>query len=141
MIGPKSPRKPAKRPQGLSKPVRDTVLERDRYRCFRCGRSVLEGMYSLHHRRPRGMGGSSSPLTNLAANALTLCGTGTTGCHGWAESHRRQAIRLGLILPQGIDPSMVPVLHHQDGWLRLDNYGGTRRADPDDVHDWEQRWP
>lgn len=43
MIGPKGALKPAKRPQGLSKPVRETVLERDRYRCFRCGRSAGRG--------------------------------------------------------------------------------------------------
>lgn len=126
--------------KGLSKQVREAVLERDRYQCFRCGRSILTGMYSLHHRRPRGMGGTSLETSNLSANALTMCGTGTTGCHGWIESHRRESIRLGWLLPQGIDPCMVPVLHHRDGWVRVDNRGNQRAADPDDVEDWEQRW-
>lgn len=141
MIGPKGPRPTSKRPQGLSRPVRETVLERDQYLCFRCGRSILTTAYSVHHRRPRGMGGTSSAVANMPANALTMCGTGTTGCHGWLESHRRDALRLGWLLPQGIDPYLVPVLHHRDGWVRLDNHGGQRRADPDDVVDWQQRWP
>ena len=34
---------------------------------------------------------------NTGANLVLMCGTGTTGCHGWAESNRAQA--------------------HDEGWL------------------------
>ena len=33
------------------------------------------------------MGGTSWPSINLPDNLLTLCGSGTTQCHGWVESH------------------------------------------------------
>ncbi|PYY59992.1 HNH endonuclease [Curtobacterium sp. MCSS17_011] len=120
--------------------MRETVLERDRYQCFRCGRSILTGAYSIHHRRPRGMGGTSAVSANLAANAVTLCGTGTAGCHGWTEAHRRDAFRLGLLMPQGTDPAAVPILHHRAGWVNLDELGGQAQADRFAVVDWEARW-
>jgi hypothetical protein len=44
---------------------------------------------SVHHRRPRMMGGSRNESTYIKpANLIVLCGSGTTGCHGWVESNR-----------------------------------------------------
>lgn len=127
---------------GLSRTVRETVLERDGYRCFRCGVSILDQAYSIHHRRPRGSGGSSDPETNLTANAITLCGTGTTGCHGDIESHRDLSRRLGFLIPntRSCTPRLVPVLHHTFGHVVLDNNGGWKEADRFVVQDWEERW-
>lgn len=45
---------------------------------------------SVQHRRAQGMGGTSRTETNDLANLLLLCGTGTTGCHGWVETQERQ---------------------------------------------------
>lgn len=101
--------------------ARALILDRDHGTCFRCGRTVVwwptgdarrpETVcpYSIHHRRPRGMGGSTDPITDHPANGLTLCGTGTTGCHGWVESHRRQALADGYLLEHPQDPRTAPV--------------------------------
>lgn len=90
--------------------VRTTVLERDLYRCVSCGTYVGPfGDFSIHHRRPRGMGGTKRPESNLPGNLLLLCGSGTTGCHGWVESHRAEARDKGFLVWQSQDPETVPV--------------------------------
>ncbi len=62
--------------------------------CLAPGGSVL-GMprerVSVQHRRAQGMGGTALTQTNDLANLLLLCGTGVTGCHGWAEVGERAA--------------------------------------------------
>lgn len=68
-----------------------------------------------HHRRPRRMGGSSDPATNLPSNLLRLC----PHHHEWVESHRAEAHRMGLLLHAGDDPAAVPVLHAVHGWVLL----------------------
>lgn len=111
--------------------VRMLVLERDQHRCVRCGEyGTPFGDYSLHHRRPRGMGGSKRPDTNLPANIVTLCGSGVTGCHGHIESHREEAREMGLLLHQGQHPDTEAVLTHR-GWLLLDNDGDFARLTTD----------
>jgi hypothetical protein len=104
--------------------TRQVVLERDAHACVRCGRYIAFRSYSLHHRRPRGSGGSKRPETNLPANLVVLCGHATSpdGCHYWAESNRGDAMAVGLILGQHLDPAASPVLTHR-GWLLLDNDG------------------
>lgn len=56
------------------------------------------------------MGGSSALDTNSPANLLLLCGTGTTGCHGWIESNRTKALERGWLVLQGQDPATVRVI-------------------------------
>lgn len=94
------------------------VRERDGHVCVRCGTG-----YSLttQHRVSRGMGGTRQPWVNLPANLITLCGSGTTGCHGWVEANPREAMRLGLAVSRYADPQTVPV-HTWRGllWLRND---------------------
>lgn len=103
--------------------VRAQVLDRDEFTCQRCGEYVGPfGDFSIHHRRPRGMGGTKRPESNLPANLLTLCGTGTTGCHGWVESHRTSAVADGLLVSQHADPEQIPV-HTYRGKVLLSNDG------------------
>jgi hypothetical protein len=78
---------------------------------------------SVHHRRPRAMGGTHRPETNLASNLLVLCGSGTTGCHGYLESHRTEAKDLGFIVPQYEEPKNVPVKLFTWGWSYLEDDG------------------
>ena len=77
------------------------IVKRDEGRCFRCGVSVhmkMRGIdWSIHHRQPRGMGGTSRRVT--VACGVVLCGSGTTGCHGYVESHRHEARERGLLVP------------------------------------------
>lgn len=53
-----------------------------RHRCVRCGRRAD----SWQHRVPEGQGGPDD-----AFNCVPLCGSGTTGCHGWVEHNRQEA--------------------------------------------------
>jgi len=97
------------------------ILARDDNRCARCGRPVrVEDRgrgWSVQHRRPRGMGGSKDPVTASPVNAVILCGSATTLCHGWVETHRAEARTHGWLVPQWRDPADVPVLHHRQGWV------------------------
>lgn len=74
------------------------VAQRDGHYCVRCSRSILNYPSSRHHRRPRMMGGTRDPRINDPRNLVSLCGSGTTGCHGWIESHRDQARAAGWLL-------------------------------------------
>jgi len=105
---------------GLARAMRHLVIARDLCRCVRCGISVCDPetftpwhQFSLQHRRARGAGGSKNPLTNSPVNLIVLCGTGTTECHGWVESHRIKAQHLGFAVAQWQDPELIPVQH----WL------------------------
>jgi hypothetical protein len=97
---------------------RRLAMARAAGKCERCGRAIVPGYRSLHHRRPRGMGGSRDPLTDHPANFVDLCGSGTTDCHGDLESFRLLAKRFGWILPQGSDPRTCPVRIFRPGWER-----------------------
>lgn len=83
--------------------------------CERCG-ARLGWNFSRHHRRPRGMGGTSVEVT--PAGLLVLCGSGTTGCHGWIESHRAEARVHGWLLGPIDDPEEVPV-DYRGRWVQL----------------------
>jgi len=90
--------------------TRALVLARARYHCERCGVLLAADYYSLQHRRPRGMGGSSDPDIHSPSNLLALCGSAVTGCHGWAESKRDEADAAGFLIKGRRDPAEVPVL-------------------------------
>lgn len=97
---------------GPTDKVRKLVLERDEYRCVRCGHPVTgdPGVgFSLQHRIPRGMGGSKDPRLNMPANLILLCGSGTTLCHGDVESNRAAARAYGYLVWRSLDPAEVPV--------------------------------
>lgn len=112
-----------------------TVWARDLSRCFRCMVILHHGRggYSVHHRKPRGMGGSKDPAINTAANLLLLCGSGVDGCHGWVETNREQAIDLGYLISRLSDrpPDTVPVKRWGVEWVLLDADGSlTLGVDP-----------
>lgn len=69
------------------------------------------------------MGGSGEADLGAASNGLVLCGHGTSGCHGWVESHRLEAVLLGLLVPSGERPRDVPVTLYQFGRVLLDDDG------------------
>ena len=89
--------------------TRALALQRDGHRCARCGQSVLNAPGSLHHRKPRGMGGSGDPRVSDPRNLVLLCGTGTTGCHGWVESHRELSYASGWLL-RSLDDLNEPLI-------------------------------
>lgn len=102
--------------------VRATVLQRDGHCCRRCHRSILDHPSSIHHRKPRGMGGTSDVRSKDVRNLVLLCGTGTTDCHGWVESHRAEAEEEGWLLSSyddldrpTVDLYGTAVTYHADG--------------------------
>lgn len=102
---------------------------RDLSRCFRCAIMLHygQGGYSVHHRKPPGMGGSNDPIMHGPSNLILLCGSGTTGCHGWVESHRPQATDLGLLISRNslALPTDVPVKRWGSEWVTLQHDGGV----------------
>lgn len=101
----------------------DICRTRDGGLCARCG-VTLSGLSSLHHRKPRGMGGTKDPRSDDPRNLIHLCGSGTTGCHGHIESHRQQAYETGWLLRSldQLDVAMLAV----DGRLITLLEDGTR---------------
>lgn len=107
----------------VSQATRELVLERDGRTCVSCGRLCAGPLgYSLHHRTPRGMGGTKRPEANAPSNLVTVCGDGVRGCHGWIESNRDQAREWGYLVHRIDDPAEVPVLGRH-GWVLFDNVG------------------
>jgi hypothetical protein len=96
---------------GPSSAVRQFVIEREGHCCRRCGQWVADGAGSIHHRRPRQMGGTDWPGINLPSNLALICGSGTTGCHGYIESHRPEAYAMGWLVHSWEDPAEVPWQH------------------------------
>lgn len=114
----RSPLRTRVRATGPSDEVVDLVLERAQWSCENCcvGLGDRRGVdYQLHHRRPRRMGGSQLPDTNLASNLLLFC----LSCHELAESHRSAAYEAGWLVRQNADPAAVPVLIGASRWVLL----------------------
>lgn len=66
---------------------------------------------NISHRKARSQGGLWS-----TANCMAACGSGTTGCHGWVESHPTEARQLGLRLTSRQSPLAVPALMRTAQW-------------------------
>lgn len=138
-----SQRAPKPSHTGFPPVVRQTILDRDHMACVRCGVAIDTGHvgYSLQHRDNRGSGGTSDPRVNWASNGATMCGSGTTGCHGWAEDHETEAAELGYVVKSWADPATVPMLTPA-GWVLLDRNGNKHPCPPPpngDAHQAAQR--
>lgn len=87
---------------GPTAAVRALVRARARNMCEHCGGNGQD----IHHRRPRGMGGTKDPAANLPSNLVLLC----RQCHVWFESHRSAALAAGWLVRQGHDPRLVALV-------------------------------
>ena len=105
----------------MNQPTRETcdrVDNRDMASCVRCGVSLHVTSGSRHHRQRR-REGDHSP-----ANLVLLCGSGTTGCHGWVHAHPAEARSLGLIVSAWAVARDVPVyLGHLRRWALHNEVG------------------
>lgn len=103
--------------------VRELILRRAAGRCEICGGTMP--MPQIHHRRPRGMGGSVDPACGTPANALAI----HPQCHRRVEVNREDATERGWIVLQGADPARVPV-RLWDGYWMLATDGSMRPSGP-----------
>lgn len=125
MLTRRSPRR-TYRQTGPASDVVEVVLERAGYSCEICNHMIGDRRgrdYSLHHRRPRQMGGTRWAGSNLPSNLLVVCGSGVDLCHGDIESHRATAAMAGYLVLSRTDPAQVAVLLHKERFVYLDNVG------------------
>ena len=101
--------------------TRSIVANRAGGVCERCGRHWGS---NVHHRKPRGMGGTRDPQANSPANLVLLCGSGTFGCHGEVESNRAKAYMDGWLVRRADDPELIPLVMRSGRTFRLDAEGG-----------------
>ncbi|WP_083213337.1 HNH endonuclease [Mycobacterium malmoense] len=101
--------------------TRPLLRQRGDHVCEVCG---LEFANNAHHRKNKSQGGQDD-LSNL----LLLCGSGTTGCHGWITEHPAEAYAKGWSVRSTDDPADVPVLY-RGSWIRLDDLGNVHPAEP-----------
>ena len=106
---------------------------------------ILLGMpresVSIHHRQPRGMGGTSRLTANSLAVLMLICGTGVTGCHGYIERNRSWALSQGFLLPlpvpdkptEATNPVAVPITLYSGRRLCLDPLNPFYRAPADGI--------
>lgn len=107
----RSPMKSRRRDTGPTKVQRYEVILRAGARCEVCGVDLSDDRdYSIHHRQPRGMGGSRYE-SNGPERLLLLCGSATSpdGCHQLVESQRALAYANGWLVRKPTDPADVPV--------------------------------
>lgn len=122
VAGQSKPRPP--RNTGPSTATRKVVWSRAHGCCERCGKAI-SGNYSIHHRKPRGMGGTKDAAANSPSNLVLLCGSATTpeGCHTAVEKFRQAALNTGWIVTRTADPARVPLKYPSGRWYLLNDDG------------------
>ena len=101
-------------------PQREIAFTRDLGRCILCGGPVQEG----HHRVASKMGGrSADPDRHSPEKVVSFC----RFCHvPVVHKFPTIATYLGYMVPEGVDPSDVPVWYKAEkSWFYL-TAGGTR---------------
>lgn len=126
-------KRPPKYDGSFSRGTVQAIWDRDEGRCAWCGTPIWgeRGVnWSVHHREPRGMGGTSSPYVGRPSNGVLLHGSGTTGCHAYLEQNRDEAESKGFLISRiGVErPSNVPIEHAVHGRCVLNDDGTVRRG-------------
>lgn len=101
----------------FSDKTKEAIWERAKGRCEICGSLAL--YHQIHHRRPRGMGGSKDPVVGGISNGILV----HPHCHASIESQRETAKKNGWLVSQFADPETTPFKKY-DGWAML-NQDGT----------------
>jgi hypothetical protein len=103
--------------------ARNIVRLRAGGRCEAAIPDVCKGTHdTTHHRRKR----RYSDTRWVASNLLAVCGSGTTGCHGYIEARPQWSQEQGYWLLEGEDPRKVSVhMRWADArsWWCLDDEG------------------
>lgn len=98
----------------ISTKVRGALRQRADGACEVCG---LAYPTNAHHRKNRSQAGGDE-LSNL----LAVCGSGTTGCHGYITEHPAESYLKGWSVRSTEDPREVPVLY-RGSLVTLDDLG------------------
>lgn len=97
--------------------VRRLVLERDDHQCVRCAHGQ---QLQVHHRRPRGAGGTRRPeIAYGFPNLITVC----LFCHEYIERNREISYRLGYLVRSGHNPATSPLWLPGREWVLLTDAG------------------
>ena len=102
-------------------------------RCEISGVRLTRANSSIHHRRPRGMGGTGRGDVHDLCNLILAEGHGTIGAHAWVEVNRDEARDRGLLVPQSHDPGEVPVTLWSGRRVLLDRVSPLYLPPPDGI--------
>lgn len=83
----------------------DLAIERDGGLCVRCGHLGS----NVHHRMMRSQ--APKDAVHRVENLAVLCGTGTTGCHGWVHANPAQSYKNGWLVPSWSSPLEEPMTY------------------------------
>lgn len=111
-------KKTAQKKTGPPEHVVKLVLARSDGSCERCRRHAPE---QLHHRKPRGAGGSSDPAINNPSNLIAVCAS----CHLEIESDRTVSKEQGWLVRFEHNPAETPVWIAGLGKVFLNDDGST----------------
>lgn len=82
--------------------ARKQALARDEYTCRRCLRPAAD----VHHRRVKGMGGTSDAEISFGlANLISAC----RECHEHIHAHPAESYELGWLVHSWEDPEDIPI--------------------------------
>lgn len=107
----------------MNQKLRNAIQDRDDGCCVRCGHYCLHEPHSVHHRQVKGMGGRKAADT--PSNLILLCGSGSTGCHGYAHARPATSYRFGYLVRSTACPSSAPIWVAGREWVLLDDDFGT----------------
>jgi hypothetical protein len=97
-------------------------------RCAWDGDWMHPKAFVVQHRRARGAGGSSDPLTVSPANAVAM----HSSCHEYVEAHPGEAGIRGFRVAQGTDPRSRSLLIWTGERVYLTDEGGYVAAEPEE---------
>jgi hypothetical protein len=103
--------------------TRTLALQRAGGRCELCDGPAV----SVHHRRPKGAGGSSAADRHHVTNLLVVCGVDNrSGHHGQCHRHPERFDNGWLVRHGETLPADIPVLIVGERWVLLTDDGGYR---------------
>ena len=98
--------------------ARKVIRTRAQDKCELCGTRCTDGQ--IHHRKPRGMGGTKNQASRSISNGLYV----HFRCHHMIEMNRAKALENGWLIRQSGDPELEPVRLHS-GWVVLNPDGSV----------------
>jgi 5-methylcytosine-specific restriction protein A len=107
--------------------TRNMIHRRANGRCEKCGMPLPTALAQIHHRRPRGMGGTRRRESATASNGMYV----HLACHMDIESNRQLALANGWLVQQTHEPVDVAV-KLWNGWMMLDDEGWAQPVKQDE---------